>query len=159
MTATAAKATTAPAAETTFVPGYAPGVPFLKADAHGQPYIEGHRCGACGAAYTLPRLACPRCFSRDALVPFRSSGRGHVHTYTVVHRSYPGIKVPFVSAIVDLDDGLVLKGNLTGVPIDPTQIPFGLPIRVVFDEVPGQKDAQGLPYLTYFFAPEKDAAA
>lgn len=132
---------------------WAPGVPYIKFDPAGAPYIEGHRCPACQAAFTFAPMACPRCASRQPMQPFRSQGRGTLHTFTVVSRSYPGIAVPFVSAIVDLDDGLVLKGNLTGVEPDPAAIPFGLPVEVYFDAANGQAAKDGTPYITYFFRP------
>ena len=43
--------------------------------------------------------------------PIRLGERGRLYSYTVVYRSYPGIKVPFISAIVDLEGGGCLKGN------------------------------------------------
>ena len=136
---------------------FAPGTPYIKFDQTGAAYIEGHRCLACQAAFTFAPLACPRCASRAPLQPFRSEGRGVLHTFTVVSRSYPGIKVPFISAIVDLDDGLVLKGNLIGVDPDPARIPFGLPVQVVFDAANGQTAKDGTPYITYFFRPAEVA--
>jgi hypothetical protein len=69
----------------------------------------------------------------------------------VVERSYPGIKVPFVSAIVDLDDGLTLKGTvLCG---DPAGLRQGLPLRLVFDDAGGAKDKDGVPYIGFHFVP------
>ena len=132
---------------------FAPAIPFITFDPDGTPYIEGHRCGHCQAVFTEPRIACGRCGARDGFTPFRASSRGVVHTFTVVYRSYPGIAVPFVSAIVDLDDGMVLKGTLRGVEPDPAAIPFGLPVKVIFDQANGQTTKEGVPYLSYFFTP------
>ncbi|MDX2277875.1 MAG: OB-fold domain-containing protein [Hyphomonadaceae bacterium] len=98
--------------------------------------MEGLRCDACGEIIVgEPRRACPKCFTVGALKPCRLCNRGSLYTYTIVHRSFPGIKTPFVSAIVDLDGGGVIKGNLIGV--DDKDIEFGMPVRVVFEEVEG----------------------
>ena len=40
------------------------------------------------------------------------SDNGKLHSFAVVYRSFPGIDVPYVSAIVDLEGGGTIKGNL-----------------------------------------------
>jgi hypothetical protein len=129
----------------------APSTRFMRISPQGRPYIEGHRCQACGAVFLESTLACGRCGSRDGLTPFEASDRGNVYTYTVVYRSFPGVQVPFISVIVDLDDGLVLKGNLLGVEPKPSKDLFGLPVRVVFKPAGEHKNSKGVPYVTYFF--------
>ena len=54
-----------------------------------------------------------------------------------MHRSFPGIEVPYVSAIVDLDDGTAIKGNLINIDPDPEKIEFDMPVEVVFDDALG----------------------
>jgi uncharacterized OB-fold protein len=97
-----------------------------------------------------PTLACTSCGKRDTVTEFRVSPKGTLHAWSIVHRSYPGVSVPFISAIVDLDDGTVLKGNLRGVEPRPEAIKFGMPIRVVVDDA-GRRDAKGNSYVSYFF--------
>ena len=70
----------------------------------------------------------------------------------MVERSYPGVTVPFVSAIVDLDDGLTLKGTVIGVA--PGSLRQGLPLRLVFDDAGGACDKDGAPYIGFHFEPE-----
>ena len=79
--------------------------------------------------------------------------RGELYSYCIVHRSFPGIDVPYVSAIVDLDGGGTVKGNLINVAPDPAEIPFGMPVEVVYGDALGRKDADGNAYLAYFFQP------
>ena len=129
-----------------------PATKFMKVPDSGKAFIEGYKCTKCGAVYLEPHIACARCFDRSGLVTFEASNRGKVHTYTIVHRSFPGIKTPFISVIVDLDDGLVLKGNLEGVEPDPSKEIFGMPIRVSFKTL-DQTNKAGAPYVTYFFEP------
>jgi len=112
-------------------------------------WIEGTRCGACGATMVAAGMACRRCGSRDQLETFRGVQTGKVFSWTVVHRSYPGIPVPFVSAIVDLDDGLTLKGTLREV--DPATVHAGLPVRLVMDDAGGTCDSAGAPYVGFHF--------
>jgi uncharacterized OB-fold protein len=120
----------------------------------GAPWIEGRRCTQCDARTSAVALACPACGARDASEGYRASLTGRLHAYSIVRRSYPGVPVPFVSAIVDLDDGLTLKGNLTGVDPDPDKIEIGMPVRMTFGDALGRKDDEGASYIAYFFEPD-----
>tara|TARA_Y100001949_G_scaffold103948_1_gene87822 strand:+ start:91 stop:360 length:270 start_codon:yes stop_codon:yes gene_type:complete len=79
--------------------------------------------------------------------------KGKLYTYSIVFRSFPGIDVPYISAIVDLDDGGTLKGNLIDCDPDPEKIKFDMPVEIVFDDALGRKDADGNSYISYFFKP------
>ena len=83
---------------------------------------------------------------------------GTLYTYSIVHRSFPGIDVPYISAIVDLDGGGTVKGNLINVDPEPEKIEFGMPIEVVYDDALGRKDSEGNSYLSYFFQPSNAAS-
>jgi uncharacterized protein len=130
-----------------------PVVDFLKIPADGAPYLEGHRCKSCGAVFLGARNVCSKCGARNQLEAVHLSDRGRLHVYSIVHRSFPGIDVPYVSAVVDLDGGGTVKGNLIGVPPDAGKIPLGMPVRVVFKDALGRKDKHGNSYLSYFFEP------
>ena len=133
-----------------------PGHRVVRVGSDSDAWVEGCRCGACGAVMVAAGMACRRCGSRDQLESFRAVQTGKVFTWTVVHRSYPGISVPFVSAIVDLDDGLTLKGTLREV--DPATVHAGLPVRLVMDDAGGACDSAGAPYVGFHFVPEKIGA-
>lgn len=122
---------------------------------NGEPAIEGFRCDDCGGVFADQTLACRACASRRIPQPFRARTAGRLHSWSVVHRSYPGIKVPFVSAIVDLDDGLTLKGTLRDV--DHASLRQGLPVSVMFDDAGGARDKGGNPYVGFHFVPAGDA--
>jgi len=62
------------------------------------------------------------------------------------------VEVPFVSAIVDLEGGGTVKGNLVGVEPDPDSVELGMPVDVFFDDA-GRKDGDGNSYVSYFFRP------
>ena len=86
----------------------------------------------------------------------RLSNKGELYSYCIVHRSFPGIEVPYVSAIVDLEGGGTVKGNLINVEPDPAKIDFGMPVEVVYDDALGRRDGDGNAYLSYFFQPRTD---
>jgi uncharacterized OB-fold protein len=81
------------------------------------------------------------------------SNDGHLYVYTIVSRSFPGVQVPYVSAIVDLEGGGTVKGNLIGIEPNPEKIKMGMPVRVVYKDALGRKDREGNSYLSYFFEP------
>ena len=128
-----------------------PAVPYLKIPQDGAPYLEGHRCGNCQATYLGERSVCSKCGARDQIEAVTLPNSGKLYSYSIVYRSFPGIEVPYVSAIVDLDDGTAIKGNLIGVDPDPDSIEFDMPVDVVFDDALGRKDKEGNSYLAYFF--------
>jgi len=130
-----------------------PVVDFLKIPEEGEPYLEGHKCGACGAVFLGAREVCSKCGARGKIAATKLSNEGHLYVYSIVHRSFPGVPVPYVSAIVDLDGGGTLKGNLIGIEPDPAKIPMGMPVKVVYKDALGRKDREGNEYLSYFFQP------
>jgi uncharacterized OB-fold protein len=94
------------------------------------------RCRACGRHFFYPRAACPHCLSADVEWQ-RVSGRGTLHTFTVVHRgqrNFP-LATPYVIAIVELAEGPRLMTNLVGIEPDAAKIRIGLPVEVVFQDV------------------------
>jgi uncharacterized OB-fold protein len=95
------------------------------------------RCNACGATYFYPRPICPHCFSRDTSW-IRSSGRGTLYAFSIVHRPpTPAFqdRVPYVAALVELEGGARLPTNLVDVEPDPAAIRIGMGVEVVFDDV------------------------
>ncbi len=130
-----------------------PAVRYLRVPDAGEPYLEGSRCAECGAVFLGERENCARCGARGALDTIRLADTGELYSYCIVHRSFPGIEVPYVSAIVDLDGGGTVKGNLIKVAPDPARITFGMPVRVVYGDALGRKDRDGNAYLAYFFEP------
>ena len=130
-----------------------PVVPYLKIPENADPYLEAHKCGACGATFLGERSVCSKCGARDQMTAFKLPGKGELYSYSIVHRSFPGIDVPYVSAVVDLEDGTAIKGNLIDVEPDPEKIKFGMPVEVVFGDALGRKDKDGNSYLSYFFKP------
>jgi uncharacterized OB-fold protein len=122
----------------------------------GSHYLEGLQCAACGEVLVADHRACPKC-AEAVLAPKRLSEAGKLYTYTIVHRSFPGVPTPLISAVVRLDGGGFLKGNLVGVPADPAAIAFDMPVRVEFESMPA--DDGGPDRVRYVFVVGNSAAA
>lgn len=55
---------------------------------------------------------------------------GKVRSFTIVHRTVPGVPAPYVSALVDLDGGGSVKSNLVKVEPDPEHVRLGMPVQL-----------------------------
>ena len=105
--------------------------PFWDACKRGELVVQ--RCDDCGERVFIPQVACTRCFSpKLAWVP--SSGRGTVYSFTIVHRpQQPAFTVPYVVAIVEMEEGWYTLTNIVGC--DPEAVRIGLPVAVEFREM------------------------
>ena len=130
-----------------------PVVEYLKLPNDGDPYLEGHKCGDCNSIFLGEREVCSNCTARGKIEPVKLSNKGKLYSYSITFRSFPGIDVPYISAIVELEGGGTVKGNLIDCDPDPEKIEFDMPVEVVFDDALGRKDAEGNSYISYFFKP------
>ena len=125
---------------------------LIKLPEHAQPFLEGQVCTQCGYVATDKRIACPACHGRDCLSPKQLSSTGKILAFTVVRRSFPGLPVPFISAIVALDGGGDIKVNLENIDADNAAIAVGLPVELIYHKAPWG-DAQGNEYMVYAVQP------
>ncbi len=139
-------------AEEAAAQGPLPVVPFLKIPDKGDPYLEGNKCKACGAVFLGDRQTCAKCYARDQIEKVKLSNSGELYVFSIVHRSFPGIETPYISAVVDLDGGGTIKGNLIGVDPVPEKIKLGMPVELIYKVAP-TKDREGNEYLAYYFQP------
>jgi uncharacterized protein len=64
-----------------------------------------------------------------------ASGKGTVFSFVVHHApKVPGRTLPFVIALVELDEGVRMLGELRGV--DPAAVEIGMPVRATFIDFP-----------------------
>lgn len=64
-----------------------------------------------------------------------SSGEGTVFSYVVHHApKVPGRTLPFVIALVELEEGVRMLGELRGV--DPDSVQIGMPVRATYVDFP-----------------------
>lgn len=76
--------------------------------------LRVQRCAACGVLRHPPGPACPSCgaLDRDYVVV---AGTGTVFSYVVHHApQLPGKELPLTIALVDLDEGVRMVGEMTG---------------------------------------------
>jgi uncharacterized OB-fold protein len=104
-------------------------------DAARRHELRVQRCRSCGSHLFYPRYLCTTCGSED-LEWVQVSGRGTVFTYTIAHRpTHPAFadQVPYVIAVVELDEGPKLTSNIVGA--NPRSVTIGMPVEATFEDL------------------------
>ena len=78
--------------------------------------LSGLKCSGCGELSAQPRLVCAKCGGRD-LEAFELKGGGTIQTFTVNYVAAEGreSEAPYIVAIVELDEGPWVMGNISGL--------------------------------------------
>lgn len=97
--------------------------------------LRFQRCQSCGHVRWPASMFCPLCLARkrEWIVP---KGKGRVYTFAVYHVAYhPGFEkeLPYVVAIVELDEGLRLLTNIVGCP--PEEVTCDIRVEVTWEDV------------------------
>jgi uncharacterized OB-fold protein len=113
--------------------------PYWKAAAEGRLLIQ--ECATCGHRQWYPRALCTECGGDPDWL--ECSGRGAVHTFTIVRQM--GMRpfrdeLPYVIAMVELEEGPLVFGNVTGCDVDDVAI--GMQVEVWFTKA---DDEIGIP--------------
>jgi uncharacterized OB-fold protein len=112
--------------------------PYWDAVADGRLLIQ--RCSACERHQWYPRAHCVVCGAADPDW-VEAKGTGRLHTFTVLEKTpNPEFQddLPYVLAIVELDEGVRVSANVVGV--DHDALACEMPLQVTFVE--------GLPCFT-----------
>ena len=101
------------------------------------------RCAVCGHQQFYPRAMCTACAGEPEWVD--ASGRGTIHTFTVIRQNWSEpfkSQMPYVVAMVDLDEGVRLMAGITDC--EPAEVQIGMPVEAYFVTV---EDGLGIPYF------------
>jgi uncharacterized OB-fold protein len=93
-----------------------------------QPHLVAKECTGCGARYFDRRNACASCGKTEFTTVELGTG-GVLRTFTIVAYAAPGVPVPFVAGVVDLD-GTSVRTNVINVPADPDHVRTGMKVRL-----------------------------
>lgn len=97
--------------------------------------LRFQRCDGCGVWRFLPRYMCAQCGSPEFNWA-EASGRGALYTWTVVHQAmHPAFAgdVPYVAAVVELEEGVRLATRLVGCK--PDDLHLGKQVRLAFRDL------------------------
>lgn len=113
--------------------------PYWSATLEGRLVLQ--RCSLCGRHQHYPRAHCLSC--RGPLEWVDAAGTGTIYSFTVIRqnpsRAFRHL-IPFVVALVDLDEGPRVMTNVVGCP--PERVEVGARVRVAFEPV---SDEAALP--------------
>ena len=104
-------------------------VPFWEAARSERLVVK--RCAACAKAHFYPRPFCPHCWSEDVAWE-DASGRATLYSWSVVHMNdLPPFneRVPYVAAVVDLDEGPRLMTNVVDCAFEDLAVGMRLFVR------------------------------
>lgn len=107
--------------------------PFWDGCRNGELVLQ--RCASCERLRYPIAPVCPHCVGREWTWE-RVTGRGVVYTFAVFRHAYNEAwrdRVPYTVAIVQLDEGPTLIGDVDGIA--PEDVRVGLPVRVDFEQV------------------------
>ncbi|MEZ5169962.1 MAG: OB-fold domain-containing protein [Acidimicrobiia bacterium] len=131
----------------TEAPAQIPLVDYLVLD--DPPHLVAHECTHCGARFFDRRNACASCFGID----FRSVDlptEGTLTSFTIVSFAAPGVPVPFVAGVIDLD-GTSVRGNVVNTDPDPEHVKLGMRVRLT--TTPIGTDDDGVEAVGFGFEP------
>jgi uncharacterized OB-fold protein len=95
--------------------------PFWAGAAEGRLLYQ--ECPVCGHRQFYPRALCTACGADPVWA--EASGRGTVHTYTIVrqYQAPPFVdELPYVVAVIELDEGVRMVGNVTDCPVEQVHV-------------------------------------
>lgn len=113
------------------------------------PHLIAHECVDCSARYFDQRFACASCFGRtfrDVEVP----SEGEVKAFSIVQVSPPGVKTPFIAAVVDCG-GTSVEANIVNCPPDPEHVSLGMKVRLTTHSV--GTDSKGTEAVGFGYEP------
>ena len=114
-----------------------------------EPHLVANQCTDCGARFFDRRNACASCFGTDfTRVPLGTEGE--LKSFTIVSFAAPGVPVPFVAGLVDID-GTTVRGNVINTEPDPEHVSLGMKVRLATHSV--GTDSVGTEAIGFGFEP------
>lgn len=126
-----------------------PIVDYLVLD-DGAPHLVANECTKCGALFFDRRNACAHCANRE-FTKRKLGTTGVVRSFAIVHQAAPGVPVPYVSSVVDLDGGGDVKANIVNVEPDPANVTLGMKVRLT--TFVADTDDEGTEAVVFGFEP------
>ncbi len=114
-------------------------------DALKEDRLMGLKCKVCGSITVPPKMACRNCASFE-IEPMAMKGTGKIRTYTSVFVPSEGreTECPYIIAMVELDEGPWIMGNLKGVtPASAGLDVIGKSVKMGHEVFPGDKYSAG----------------
>jgi hypothetical protein len=115
---------------------------------HNRYNLIGSRCGNCNKVMFPPRFICPYCRRTGKLDPYKLNPKGKIISYTTTYAAASGFEdqVPYVLAVIELQDGPRLTAQVTDCDISDVKI--GDEVEMVFRRM-GEDGEDGVIYYGF----------
>ncbi len=112
--------------------------------------LIGTKCNNCDSVFFPPRSVCPKCRRIGKLEPYQLNGRGKIVSYTQTRVPPEGFEdeVPYILAIVEMEEGPRITGQVTGA--DSDEIEIGDKVEATFRNI-NEEGESGVIYYGYKF--------
>lgn len=93
-------------------------------------------CGFFRNPLSITANICPECMSRKPGEWVKASGKGKVHTFTAVHRTFhPAFEkeLPYILVIAELEEGPRFLANMREAK--PEDIKLDMPVEIIFEKL------------------------
>jgi uncharacterized OB-fold protein len=113
--------------------------------------LIGSKCTTCNSLFFPLRKFCPNCRRKGKIQKYQFKPYGTIFSYTIVHSPPAGfeLEVPYVLAIVKLDEGPFLLSQIVNLP-KLSDIKIGDRVKMVF-RIISRDDPEGLIHYGYKF--------
>ncbi len=122
----------------------------------GRYNLEGTKCENCGSIFFPARDFCPKCRRAGIgkISRYDVCRRGKVFSFSIVHDApdFNNMLKPYVVAMVQTDDGVMVSAQLVDVDLD--RVAIGMPVRAVLRKLSAD-GASGVIRYGYKFVPDE----
>jgi uncharacterized OB-fold protein len=108
--------------------------------------LIGTKCNRCGEIYFPKRVMCPECRRKGQLEDIKFSGKGKIHTYSIIHTPTEEFKAlsPYTVAIIELEEGAKITSQI--VDCQKNDIQIGDDVELVFRKIKEEGDEGVISY-------------
>lgn len=108
--------------------------------------LMGSKCTHCGEVFFPKRVICPECRRKGKLDDIKFSGKGKIHSYSIIHTPTEEFKVisPYVVAIIELEEGAKITSQIVDNNDEDVQI--GDEVELVFRKIKEEGDEGVISY-------------
>jgi len=108
--------------------------------------LIGTKCTRCGEIYFPKRVMCPECRRKGQLENIKFSGKGKIHTYSIIHTPTEEFKSlsPYTVAIIELEEGAKITSQI--VDCQKNDIQIGDDVELVLRKIKEEGDEGVISY-------------
>ncbi len=97
--------------------------------------LIGSRCDHCEKCFYPARVICPGCRRGGHMKEIKFSGKGKVHSYTIIRVPPEGFReyIPYIIVIVELEEGAKVLSQI--VDCEPKDVKIGMRVTSCFRRI------------------------